>query len=156
MQRRRSTRGLKEGSSVNVSALAFIIRLPMVGSAAQCGINPQCMSLHSLPPLCRTMTGIVGEVCSGAMLKRGVYFGRSWSRFQRTRMSLNSNVAVKRPHILNRTYVLVDSAGQRANQHNPAGPCRSSSCVQVGPRRLSLRTRSPQANSFFPTRLRSA
>ena len=46
-----------------------------------------------------TMTGIVGEVCSGAMLKRGVYFGRSRSRFQRTRMSLNSNVAVKRPHI---------------------------------------------------------
>ena len=61
--------------------------------------NPQCMSLHSLPPLCRTMTGIVGEVCSGAMLNRGVYFGRSRSRFQRTRMSLNSKVAVKRPHI---------------------------------------------------------
>jgi hypothetical protein len=99
MQRRRSTRSLKEGRSVNVSARAFIIRLPILGSAAQCGINPQCMSLHSLPSLCRTMTGIVGEICSGAMLKRGVYFGRSRSRFQRTRMSPNSNVAVNRPHI---------------------------------------------------------
>src|SRR4030095_16001645 len=45
------------------------------------------------------MTGMFGEV-SGATLKRGVYFGRSRSRFQRTRMSLNSNVAVKRPHTL--------------------------------------------------------
>src|SRR5262249_29249470 len=41
---------------------------------------------------------MLGEV-SGATLKRGMYFGRSWSRFQRSRMSLNSNVAVKRPHI---------------------------------------------------------
>src|SRR5262245_9709080 len=98
MQRRRSTGSLKEGSSVSVSALALIIRLPIEGSAAQCGINPHCMSLHSLPPRCRTMTGILGEV-SGAMLKRSVYFGTSRSRFQRTRMSLNSNVAVKRPHI---------------------------------------------------------
>ena len=32
MLRRRSTICLKEGSSVNVSALAFIIRLPMEGS----------------------------------------------------------------------------------------------------------------------------
>src|SRR4030095_15165294 len=99
MQRRRSTRSLKEGSSVSVSALAFIIRLPMEGSAAQCGINPQCMSLQSLPPLWRTMTGIVGETCSGAILKRGLYKGRSRSRFQRTRMSLNSKVAVMRPHM---------------------------------------------------------
>ena len=51
MQRHRVTRDLKEGSSVNVSALAFIIRLPMEGSSAQCGINPQRMGLHSLPPL---------------------------------------------------------------------------------------------------------
>src|SRR4029434_8039034 len=55
-QRHRSTCSLKEGSSVNVSARAFIIRLPMEGSAAQDGINPQCMTLHSLPPLRRTMT----------------------------------------------------------------------------------------------------
>jgi hypothetical protein len=41
MQRRRSTRGLTEGSSVSVSARALIIRLPLEGSAAQCGINPQ-------------------------------------------------------------------------------------------------------------------
>jgi hypothetical protein len=34
------------------------------------------------------------------MLKRGVYFGRSRSRFQRTRRSLNSNVAVMRPHMI--------------------------------------------------------
>ena len=72
----------------------------MEGSAAQCGINPQCISLHSLAPLCRTMTGIVGDTCSGAMLKRGMYSGKSRSRFQRTRMSLNSNVAVMRPHIM--------------------------------------------------------
>src|SRR5262245_52211060 len=87
MQRPPLTRDLKEGSSVSVSALAFIVQLPIEGSAAQCGINPQCMSLHSLP------------VCSGATLKRGMYFGRSRSKFQRSRMSLNSNVAVKRPHI---------------------------------------------------------
>src|SRR5262249_48388017 len=93
------TRDLKEGSSVSVSARALIIRLPIEGSAAQCGIKPQYMSLHSFLPMCRTMTGIVGEICSGAMLKRGVYFGRSRSRFQRTLMSLNSKVAVKRPHI---------------------------------------------------------
>src|SRR5215510_11998070 len=99
MQRPPLTRDLKEGSSVSVSALALIVLLPIEGSAAQCGINPQCMSLHSLAPLCRTMTGMLGEV-SGATLKRGVYFGRSRSRFQRTRMSLNSNVAVKRPHNL--------------------------------------------------------
>jgi len=42
---------LKEGGSVSVSARVFIIRLPIEGSAAQFGINPQCMSLHSLPPL---------------------------------------------------------------------------------------------------------
>jgi len=113
MQRRRSTRSLKEGSSVKVSALAFIIRLPMVGSAAQCGINPQCMSLHSLPPLWWTMTGMFGEV-SGVTLKRGVYFGRPRSRFQRTRISLNSNVAVKRPHMIEGTYSveLVEVQGQ--------------------------------------------
>src|SRR5262245_23545624 len=99
MQRHPLTRDLKEGSSVNVSARAFIIRLPILGSAAQCGINPQCMSLHSLAPLCRTITGIVGDVCSGATLKRGVYFGKSRSMFQRTRMSVNSNVAVNRPYI---------------------------------------------------------
>src|SRR5262245_23329787 len=100
MQRPPLTRDLKEGSSVSVSALALIILLPIEGSAAQCGIKPQCMSLHSLPPLCRTMTGIVGETTSGSMLKRGVYFGRSRSKFQRTRMSLNSEVAVMRPHTL--------------------------------------------------------
>src|SRR5262249_23854632 len=99
IQRPPLTRDLKEGSSVSVSARALIILLPIEGSAAQCGIKPQCMSLHSLAPLCRTITGIVGEVCSGPMLKRGVYFCRSPSRFQRTRMSLDSNVAVKRPHI---------------------------------------------------------
>jgi hypothetical protein len=44
--------------------------------------------------------GNVREVSGAAMLKRGVYFGRSRSRFQRTWMSLNSNVAVKRPHIV--------------------------------------------------------
>src|SRR5262245_53639954 len=93
MHRRRSTRSLNEGNSVSVSARALIIRLLILGSVAQCGINPQCMSLHSLPPACRTMTGIVGEVYSGAMLKRGVYLGRSRSRFQRTRMSLNSKAA---------------------------------------------------------------
>src|SRR5262245_14405617 len=98
MQRRRSTRSLKEGSSVGVSALALIIRLPTLACAAQFGTSSHCMSLHSFLPMCRTMTGILGEV-SGAMLKRSVYFGTSRSRFQRTRMSLNSNVAVKRPHI---------------------------------------------------------
>jgi hypothetical protein len=36
-----------QGGSVRVSAGAFIIRLPMEGSAAQFGINPHCMSLHS-------------------------------------------------------------------------------------------------------------
>src|SRR5512132_190898 len=51
------------------------------------------------------MTGMLGEV-SGATLKRGVYFGRSRSRFQRTRMSLNSNVAVKRPHMLAKSSVV--------------------------------------------------
>jgi hypothetical protein len=44
MHRRRSTIFLKEGSSVKVSARALIIRLPILGSAAQCGINPQCIS----------------------------------------------------------------------------------------------------------------
>src|SRR4029453_19620041 len=34
MHRRRSTRGLKEGNFVSVSARALIIRLPMEGSAA--------------------------------------------------------------------------------------------------------------------------
>src|SRR5262245_24690696 len=99
IQRPPLTRDLKEVSSVSVSALALIIRLPIEGSAVQCGINPQCISLHSLPPLRRTITGIVGEICSGATLKRGVYFVRSRSKFHRTRMSLNSNVALKRPHI---------------------------------------------------------
>src|SRR5215475_16027963 len=93
MQRPLLTRDLKEGSSVSVSALALIIRLPILGSAAQRGINPHCMSLHSLAPWLRTITGMLAEV-SGATLKRGVYFGRSRSRFHRTRMSLNSNVAV--------------------------------------------------------------
>src|SRR5262249_19219371 len=69
MQRGRSTRSLKDGSSVSVSTRAFIMRLPIEGSAAQCGINPQCISLHSLPPLCRTMTGIVGETCFGGDVK---------------------------------------------------------------------------------------
>ena len=55
----RSAKSLKDGSSVNASALALIIRLPMEGFAAQWGISPQCMSLHSLPPLFRTMTGVV-------------------------------------------------------------------------------------------------
>src|SRR5262245_10426098 len=110
MQRPPLTRDLKEGSSVSVSALALIIRLPIEGSAAQWGINPQCMSLHSLAPLCRIMTGIVGETCSGATLKRGVYFGRSRSKFQRTCMSLNSNVAVKLPHILDQTLYVSDNA----------------------------------------------
>src|SRR5262245_7339256 len=68
MQRPRLTRDLKERSSVSVSARALIIRLPMDGSAAQCGINPQCISLHSFLPMWRTMTGIVGEVWSGATL----------------------------------------------------------------------------------------
>src|SRR5882724_13421884 len=97
MQRYRSTRSLKDGSSVSVSALAFIIRLPIEGSAAQCGINPQCISLHSLPPLWRTMTGMLGEV-SGATLNRGVYFGRS-----RVKVPANPYVtelvAVNRPHM---------------------------------------------------------
>src|SRR5215471_19564750 len=47
---------------------------------------------------------MLGEV-SGATLKRGVYFGRSRSRFQRTRMSLNSNVVVKRPHMSGKSSV---------------------------------------------------
>src|SRR5262245_31196454 len=53
-------------------------------------------------------------ICSGAMLKRGVYFGRSRSRFQRARISLNSNVAVKRPHMIEGTYSveLVEVQGQ--------------------------------------------
>src|SRR5262249_22184226 len=116
MQRPPLTRDLKEGSSVSVSALALIIRLPILGSAAQCGIKPQCMSLHSLAPLRRTITGIVGEV-SGATLKRGVYLGRSRSRFQRTRISLNSNVAVKRPHMSEKSSVVfVARQGQFVNQ----------------------------------------
>jgi hypothetical protein len=45
--------------------------------------QPQCTSLHSLLPLRRTMTGMLGKV-SGATLKRCVYFGRSRSRFQQT------------------------------------------------------------------------
>jgi len=121
MQRRRSTRGLKEGSSVSVSARALIIRLPIEGSAAQCGINPHCMSLHSLAPLWRTMMGTLGEV-PGATLKRGVYFGRSRSRFQRSRMSLNSNVAVMRQHILNRAYIRFGSLGQRAKSAQSRRP----------------------------------
>src|SRR5262245_42596674 len=99
MQRPPLTRDLKEGSSVSVSARAFIVRLPIDGSAAQCGIKPQCMSLHSLPPLCRTITGIVGEV-SGALLKLGVYFGRSRSRFQRnpdvTKLECSGDAATHR------------------------------------------------------------
>jgi len=75
------------------TALAPLVRfhssLPMDGSEAQCGLIPQCISAHSLPPLYRTMTGIVGVVCSWVMLKRGAYFGRWRSRFQRTRMPLN-------------------------------------------------------------------
>ena len=119
MQRRRSTRGLKEDSSVNVSPMAFIIRLPILGSAAQCGINPQCISLHSLPPLCRTMTGMLGEV-SGAMLKRGVYLGRSRARFQRTRMSLNSNVEVKRPDMSGKfSVVFVKGQGRFQRKTRP-------------------------------------
>jgi len=34
-----------------LKALAFIIRLPIEGSAAQCGINPQCISLDSFRAL---------------------------------------------------------------------------------------------------------
>jgi hypothetical protein len=48
---------------------------------------------------------MLGEV-SGATLYRGVHFGRSRSRFQRTRMSLNSNVAVMRPHMIKATIAL--------------------------------------------------
>jgi hypothetical protein len=98
-------------SSVKVSALALIVRLPILGSAAQCGIKPHCMSLHSLPPFWRTIAGTLGV--SGATLKRGVYSGRSWSRFQRTRTSLNSNVAVNRPHIWYQSYIRFGSPGQR-------------------------------------------
>ncbi len=65
------------------------------------------MSLHSLPPWWRTITGIVGEIASGAMLYRGVYSSRSRSRLQRTLMSLNSNVAVNRPHITKGAYSAV-------------------------------------------------
>src|SRR5512144_2244367 len=98
MHRRFLTSSLKAGFSVSDSARALIIRFPIVGPLAHDGINPHCISLHSLLPLCRTTTGMLGDV-SGATLKRGVYFGRSRPRFQRTWMSLNSNVAVKRPHI---------------------------------------------------------
>src|SRR5262245_22948999 len=44
MQRPPLTRDLKKGSSVSVSARAVIIRLPVDRSAAQCGLNPHCMS----------------------------------------------------------------------------------------------------------------
>src|SRR5262245_38329097 len=124
MQRHPLTRDLKEGSSVSVSARALIIRLPMEGSAAQCGINPHCMSLHSLPPPCWIMTGIVGEV-SGAMLKRGVYFGRSRSRFQHTRMSLNSNVAVNRPHMSRKSSLVLVEGQQLRPKRVGAGVSRA-------------------------------
>src|SRR5262249_57554989 len=120
-QRCLSTRSLKDGSSVSVSARALIIRLPIEGSAVQCGINPQCISLHSLPPLRRTITGIVGEICSGATLKRGVYFVRSRSKFHRTRMSLNSNVALKRPHIRG-CHSAALAKGQDGHQSHPSTP----------------------------------
>jgi hypothetical protein len=84
----------------------LIIRLPIEGSAAQCGIKPHCISLHSLTPPWRTMTGMLGEV-SGATLYRGVYFGRSRSSFQRTRISLNFNVEVKRPHMSRKSSVVL-------------------------------------------------
>jgi hypothetical protein len=42
-----------------------------------------------------------------------VYFGRSRSRFQRTRMSLNSNVAVNRPHMSGKSSAgLADGQGR--------------------------------------------
>ena len=59
--------------------------------------------------------GNVGGSLSGAMLKRGVYFGRSRSRFQRTRMSLNSNVAVKRPHMSGKSSVVFVERQDRFN-----------------------------------------
>src|SRR4030095_4427938 len=58
-------------------------------------------------------------------------------------------------HIELNLYILLLSYKDRT-QHNPGGPCRNSSCVQVGPRRLSLRTCSPQANLLLPTLFRSA
>jgi hypothetical protein len=116
IQRPRLTKALNEGSSVNVSARALIIRLPMERSAAQWGINRQVHEPALVTALVpdRTMTGMFGEV-SGAMLKRGVYFGRSPSRLQRTRMSLNSNVAVNRPHISGKFNVVLREGQQLTN-----------------------------------------
>src|SRR4029453_16815916 len=59
-------------------------------------------------------------------------------------------------HIDSNLYTLWFSRKTGENQHTPGGPCRSSSCVQVGPRLLALRTRRRQVNSFLPTLFRSA
>src|SRR5215831_18105892 len=71
MQRHRCTSSLKEGSSVSVSARALIILLPIDGSAAQCGINPHCMSPALVDAL---MTDYDGNrrrnLLGGNMLKR--------------------------------------------------------------------------------------
>jgi hypothetical protein len=46
-----------------------------------------------------------------------VYSGRSRSRFQRTRMSLNAKVAVMRPHISKESsFALVDGQGRLSIQ----------------------------------------
>ena len=63
--------------------------------------NAESTPVHkpALPAaLRRTMTGMLGEV-SGATLKRGVYFGSRGRGSSKTRMSLNSKIAVMRPHI---------------------------------------------------------
>lgn len=68
-QRRRRKAVRNEGFSANVSALALIILLPMVGSFAQEGIRPQTKKLSWFcPSFGMTATGWLG-----AMLKAGAY-----------------------------------------------------------------------------------
>src|SRR5437867_1934427 len=92
------------------------------------------------------MTGMLGEV-SGAMLKRGVYFGRSRSRFQRTRISLNSKVVVKRPHMIEGTYsaALVEV---QAQSRKPLPCCPGGGGIRVNA--LSLASDRPSILAVRP------
>jgi hypothetical protein len=106
---------LKEGFSVSVSERALITRFPMVGSLAQYGIKPECMSLQRLPFSSQIMTGTfcspAAGISSGPMLNRAVQ-GRSRSSFHRTLISPKSNVAVMRPRMNPGTYSAVMVKGQ--------------------------------------------
>jgi hypothetical protein len=85
----------------------------MVGSLAQCGIKPQCMSLHRLMSSFRTMTGIVGEICSGA--KSDLYTTIEPRRQRKRWRKYQSNLAKEVP-VRTGDYVALLSGPDGAHQ----------------------------------------